>query len=318
MTDGATGASFRQTTFPFGTTVSAETTGNTNEVFTSYDRSAGTGLDYAHNRTYSKGQGRFTQVDPFGTGAATVVDPQSHNLYAYTQNMPTDSADPSGLNMVIFSHTECDVDLTWLLETHGGVRYTNCREVVDHIMNIPDGDPGGDREPGGPGGGTEPPPAKKPACHQHKDGGDNPVISGYLDAAGLSADLVPVMQSETSSEGYVFYTADAGQLLARINADSRFLYDTGLGREHVKDVGKNNVDNRSRLWTGPGLGAAVDGTRRSLQVTVGEADSTGGAFVYVDVDCINPAEGALPMVLHGVPIGAKRFVRFLKGLFGGK
>jgi hypothetical protein len=42
------------------------------------------------------GQGRFTQVDPIGMAAAS-SDPQSNNLYANVQNIPTDLVDPSGL-----------------------------------------------------------------------------------------------------------------------------------------------------------------------------------------------------------------------------
>lgn len=103
VTNGGTGTSYRQTTFPFGTSIAAETTGNSNQIFTSYDRSpasGGTGLDYAVNRTYSKGQSRFTQVDPIAMGAVEVGNPQSNNLYAYTQNSPTDFMDPSGLQLV--------------------------------------------------------------------------------------------------------------------------------------------------------------------------------------------------------------------------
>ncbi len=89
----------RQSTLPFGTELPAEETGTPgSRLFTSYDRSASTGLDYAVNRTYSPGQSRFTQVDPIGMSAASVGNPQSNNLYAYVQNMPTDFTDPSGLN----------------------------------------------------------------------------------------------------------------------------------------------------------------------------------------------------------------------------
>jgi RHS repeat-associated protein len=69
--------------------------------FTSYDRSDATGLDYAVNRFYSPQQGRFTQVDPIGMGAAELADPQSLNLYAYVENDPINSSDPLGLDGTI-------------------------------------------------------------------------------------------------------------------------------------------------------------------------------------------------------------------------
>ncbi|MBK7597849.1 MAG: RHS repeat-associated core domain-containing protein [Acidobacteria bacterium] len=65
--------------------------------FTSYDRSAATGLDYAVNRHYSSAQGRFTQVDPIGMSAVSLGDPQSLNLYAYCGNDPVNNVDPDGL-----------------------------------------------------------------------------------------------------------------------------------------------------------------------------------------------------------------------------
>ena len=96
ITDGS--GDHLQSTFPFGTSITAEGGGYINQSFTSYDRSSTTGLDYADNRTFSKGQSRFTQVDPLKMGAASVGNPQSNNLYAYTQNLPTDFVDPSGLD----------------------------------------------------------------------------------------------------------------------------------------------------------------------------------------------------------------------------
>jgi RHS repeat-associated protein len=69
--------------------------------FTTYDRSEATGLDYAVNRHYSSAQGRFTQVDPIGMGAAELADPQSLNLYAYVENDPINSSDPLGLDGTI-------------------------------------------------------------------------------------------------------------------------------------------------------------------------------------------------------------------------
>ena len=97
VTDPVAGTSFEQVTLPFGTELNAESTGATNRRFTSYDRNATTGLDYAVNRHYDQQQGRFTQVDPIGMSAASIADPQSFNLYAYTQNDPVNFVDPSGL-----------------------------------------------------------------------------------------------------------------------------------------------------------------------------------------------------------------------------
>lgn len=97
VTNPSNATQFEQSTLPFGTDMTAETTGTTNQRFTSYDRSV-SGIDYAVNRAYTSGQSRFMQVDPIGMGATNQLDPQSNNLYAYTQNNPVDFIDPSGLN----------------------------------------------------------------------------------------------------------------------------------------------------------------------------------------------------------------------------
>jgi RHS repeat-associated protein len=97
VTDPSNATSFEQVTLPFGTALNAESTGATNRRFTSYDRSVTTGLDYANNRHYDSQQGRFTQVDPIGMSAASLVSPQSLNLYAYCGNDPINHVDPSGL-----------------------------------------------------------------------------------------------------------------------------------------------------------------------------------------------------------------------------
>jgi len=86
-----------QVALPFGTALDNESTGATNRRFTSYDRSAMTGLDYAVNRHYDSQQGRFTQVDPIGMQAASLTDPQSLNMYRYVGNDPVNRMDPTGL-----------------------------------------------------------------------------------------------------------------------------------------------------------------------------------------------------------------------------
>jgi RHS repeat-associated protein len=102
VTDPVSGTSFEQVTLPFGTPLNAESTGGTNRRFTSYDRSATTGLDYAVNRHYDPQKGRFTQVDPAGMKATSLGNPQTLNLFAYCANDPINRTDPNGLGFFSF------------------------------------------------------------------------------------------------------------------------------------------------------------------------------------------------------------------------
>jgi RHS repeat-associated protein len=102
VTNPSTGTSFEQVTLPFGTALSAESTGATNRRFTSYERSAITGVDYAVNRHYDSQQGRFTQVDPIGMKSTSLAHPQTLNLYAYVNNDPINRTDPDGLGLGSF------------------------------------------------------------------------------------------------------------------------------------------------------------------------------------------------------------------------
>jgi RHS repeat-associated protein len=87
---------FSQDNLPFGTSLNGPTEPTTNRRFTSYDRSATSGLDYAINRHYDPRQGRFTQPDPLGMAAASLGDPQSLNMYTYCGNDPVSRTDPDG------------------------------------------------------------------------------------------------------------------------------------------------------------------------------------------------------------------------------
>jgi RHS repeat-associated protein len=147
VTNHGAGTSYQQSTLPFGTALSAESSGYSNQVFTSYDRSAGTGLDYAVNRTYSQGQSRFTQVDPIGMAAASLGNPQSNNLYAYVQNMPTDFVDPSGLDGDIpdVSGPPIIMPTTWTTRIRG----TMGSDTTPMTMEDP---PPGEELPGDDGG----------------------------------------------------------------------------------------------------------------------------------------------------------------------
>jgi RHS repeat-associated protein len=99
ITNAQDTTNFEQVGLPFGTALTAESTGATNRRFTTYDRGATIGLDYALNRQYDSQQGRFTQVDPIGMRSTNLEDPQTLNLYAYCSNDPVNNVDPDGLGL---------------------------------------------------------------------------------------------------------------------------------------------------------------------------------------------------------------------------
>jgi RHS repeat-associated protein len=78
-----------------------ETSRSSNQAFqphryTTYERD-GNGGDEAMMRRYAGKWHRFTQPDPYD-GSYDFTDPQSLNRYAYVQNDPVGSVDPSGLD----------------------------------------------------------------------------------------------------------------------------------------------------------------------------------------------------------------------------
>jgi RHS repeat-associated protein len=73
----------------------------TNEIekFTGYFRDSETGLDYAAQRYYQPGTGRFATADP-STVHGNGSDTNSWNRYSYAGGDPINNADPSGLDWV--------------------------------------------------------------------------------------------------------------------------------------------------------------------------------------------------------------------------
>jgi RHS repeat-associated protein len=80
--------------FPFGE--SWYNAANDKLRFTSYERDAESGNDYALARYHISRLGRFSSPDPL---AGSVGDPQSLNRYTYVRNSPTNYIDPYGLNV---------------------------------------------------------------------------------------------------------------------------------------------------------------------------------------------------------------------------
>jgi RHS repeat-associated protein len=98
LTTDATGVVIgQQGHFPFGESWYAQNT-TTNWQFTSYQRDAESGNDYAMARSYINRLARFSSPDPADFTAANPSNPQSWNRYAYVTNLPLSLADPLGLD----------------------------------------------------------------------------------------------------------------------------------------------------------------------------------------------------------------------------
>jgi RHS repeat-associated protein len=88
-----------QGTYPFGelwysnNDPNCATTASSSWIYTSYERDAESGDDYALSRIYANTEGRFMSPDPL---EGAVGDPQSWNRYAYVRNDPVNLRDPSG------------------------------------------------------------------------------------------------------------------------------------------------------------------------------------------------------------------------------
>ena len=86
--------------FPFGEERNNPQLPNDTVKFASYTRDSATGLDYADQRYFTSGIGRFLSPDRY-VASGGPADPSSWNRYAYTRGDPVNRYDPSGLYDVV-------------------------------------------------------------------------------------------------------------------------------------------------------------------------------------------------------------------------
>jgi len=121
----------RQAHLPFGEEF-AESGTQEKHHFTSYEADSEAGSDYADNRQYQSGLGRFLRVDPM-RGSPT--NPQSLNRYGYSTNDPINLKDPLGL--------ECKTVEDWCEDGEHLCEYTQCTFEPPGIGNPTHGGGGG-------------------------------------------------------------------------------------------------------------------------------------------------------------------------------
>jgi RHS repeat-associated protein len=99
VTDRLSSVGNGSTYYPYGEyKASGSTNGGTDtEQFATYKRDGKTGLDYADQRYYAAGLGRFASFDPY-SGSVGIGEPQSWNRFTYVLNDPVSLLDPFGLS----------------------------------------------------------------------------------------------------------------------------------------------------------------------------------------------------------------------------
>ena len=105
MTDTSGNLTYRAEFDPYGKLLYEWSLGNqanrNSKKFTSYERDAATGLDYAQARMYGSEWGRFMSPDPKGLASANKQSPKSFNRYSYVQGNPANATDPNGEDIVV-------------------------------------------------------------------------------------------------------------------------------------------------------------------------------------------------------------------------
>jgi RHS repeat-associated protein len=95
--------------YPYGESKNS-TAGDDREGFATYTRDEKSGLDYANQRWYASGVGRFTSPDPYQASAGP-SDPGSWNRFTYVRGEPIGRYDPLGLADCV-PNQHCEVTVT--------------------------------------------------------------------------------------------------------------------------------------------------------------------------------------------------------------
>jgi RHS repeat-associated protein len=119
---------------------------NDQEKIATYTRDSISGLDYALNRYYAAGMGRFMSADPYGK-SAEVDDPQTLNRYRYGNGNPVNLLDPTGLYPV--SAEGGGPNPQWCVDWPDDPPHEAARPRPQELECYPD-DPGGGGGGGGP------------------------------------------------------------------------------------------------------------------------------------------------------------------------
>ncbi len=82
---------------PFGDALQCTGSDSDPYHFGKLERDAETGDDHAQHRDYNSIPGRWLSPDPAGVKVVSLTDPQTWNLYVYSDNNPVTDNDPSGL-----------------------------------------------------------------------------------------------------------------------------------------------------------------------------------------------------------------------------
>ena len=109
--------------FPYGEERPGQSLPNDAVKFATYTRDSGTGLDYADQRYFDSGLGRFTSADPHRASGGP-DNSQSWNSYAYVGNDPINFNDPAGLDQCLVGFW------TWTpaggSPEYGGPKFADC------------------------------------------------------------------------------------------------------------------------------------------------------------------------------------------------